>query len=290
MRVLRLVFVSMLCAAGLFAQYSPANPEWNRPVDPFRIIGNIYYVGASGVSAFLITTSDGHFLLDTGYLDSAPIVEASIQKLGFRLEDIKIILASHAHADHAGGVAHFRDRTKARFLANPAEAELFARGGRGDFAFGDSLVFPPVTAPEGLLADEGRVELGGFAIRAHFTPGHTKGCVSYSMTAREGDKLFDVVIPCSLTAPGYQLVDNPGYPRIMEDFKASIAKLRALPCDVFLAGHPWDFGLAEKAQALRENPSYNPFVDPDGYRRWLNKSEGALREQLEKQRKSSTRD
>jgi metallo-beta-lactamase class B len=288
----RLFFVAMLSIAllstiGLFAQYAPANPEWSRPVEPFRIIGNIYYVGTSDVSSFLITAPQGHILLDTGYLDSVPLVEAGVERLGFRVEDIKVILASHAHADHAGGVAHFRGRSKARFIANPAEVELFSRGGKGDFAFGDSFAFPPVTAPDGLLADKGQVELGGVAITVHFTPGHTKGCVSYAMKVNEGDKSYEVVIPCSLTAPGYKLSDNRKYPRIMEDFEASIARLRSLKCDVFLGGHSWDFGLKQKSEALKNDPSRNPFVDPEGYRLWLDKSEHALREQLEKERASS---
>lgn len=288
MRLPRLFLVAILSTVSLLAQYTPANPEWNRPVDPFRIIGNIYYVGASSVSAFLITTPEGHVLLDTGFLDSVPLVEASIQKLGFRVEDIKIILATHAHFDHAGGVAHFRKRAGARVILNPVEVDLFSRGGKGDFAFGDSLFFPPVTAPDGLLADKGEVRLGDVVITAHFSPGHTKGCVSYAITAREGDGRYEVIIPCSLTAPGYQLIDNPKYPRIVEDFADSIARLRSLKCDVFLGGHSWDFGLTQKSEALKTNPSRNPFVDPEGYKRWLDKSEAALRGQLEKQRKPST--
>jgi len=138
MTVPRLSILLLWIALAARAQYPPPeNPEWNRPVEPFRILGNVYYVGASDVSAFLITTPEGHILLDTGFRETAPIIEAGIRKLGFRVEDVRLLLASHAHYDHAGGVAEMKAKTKARFLTNPKEVELFARGDKGDFAIGD---------------------------------------------------------------------------------------------------------------------------------------------------------
>jgi metallo-beta-lactamase class B len=279
------VVLLILGEAGLFAQYAPARAEWNRAVEPFRIIGNIYYVGASDVSSFLITTPKGHILIDTGFAETVPLIESNLRRLGFHINDIRVLLASHAHYDHAGGVAELKSRTKARFLANPAEVDLFERGGKGDFAFGDAAAFPPVK-PDGLLRDGGVVELGGVAVKTIFTPGHTKGGVSYALTVREGQKTYEVVIACSLTAPSYQLVDNPLYHRIVEDFESSFAKLRALPCDVFLGGHGWDFGLGAKADARANSAGVNPFVDPVGYSRWLGRSEAALRAQLDSERQA----
>ena len=275
----RLPFLLLSISLAALTQYTPPNAAWNRPMEPFRIVGNIYYVGASDVSAFLITTPEGHILLDTGFLETAPLVESNVKKLGFRMDDIRLLLASHAHYDHAGGMAALKSRTKARLLINPKEADLFARGGKGDFAFGDQYAFPAVK-PDGLLRDGGEIRLGGVVLTAYFTPGHTQGCTSYSTMVREGGRLHNVVFPCSLTAPGYQLVNNPKYPNIVEDYEATFAKLRALPCDVFLGGHSWDFGLAEKLKARASGVSGNPFVDPQGYRDWLDRSVAAFRKQL----------
>ncbi len=254
----------------LIAQYAPSNPEWNQPVEPFRVVGNVYYVGASGVSSFLIATPEGHILIDAGFPETAPLVEASVRTLGFRLEDIRILLASHAHFDHTGGLAELKARTKARFLANPVEAGQFARGGKGDFAFGDRYPFPPIEA-DGLLKDGGSIRLGGAEVTVYFTPGHTRGSTTYTLSVRDGEKTYRVVIAASVTAPGYQLVGNPLYPGIVEDFESTFAKLRALPCDVFLAGHAWEFGLKDRA--------------PDAYPRWLDRSQAAFRKQLDEERK-----
>jgi metallo-beta-lactamase class B len=268
-------------------QYAQAPPNWNRPVAPFRIVGNVYYVGASDVSSFLITTPEGHFLIDTGFLETVPLLESNVAKLGFQMKDIRILLASHAHYDHAGGVAAVHSRTKARMLMNPVEAPLFARGGKDDFAFGDQYGFPPVQ-PDGPLQDGQEIRLGGVSVTAHFTPGHTAGCVSYSTVVRDAGRSLNVVIPCSLTAPGYQLVDNAKYPGIVHDFESTFAKLRTLPCDVFLGGHSWDFGLDAKRQAMEASPTTNAFIDPQGFRAWVDKAEAAFRKQLAEQAAKAT--
>ena len=275
--------IALLCllfrveAAG--ESFAPANPEWNKAVEPFRIVGNVYYVGASGVSSFLITTPGGHILLDTGFRETVPILKAGIAKLGFRFEDIRLLLISHAHYDHAGGIAEVKAATKGRLLANPREAGLLARGGKKDFAFGDKFPFPPVVA-DGQFKDGEQVGLGGTLLTAHFTPGHTKGCTSYSARIREGNRLYEVVFPCSLTAPGYRLAANTDYPEIVKDFEYSFAKLGSLPCDVFLGGHPWEFNMEAKRKLLGAGNDTNPFVDPDGYKHWLEKSRAAFQKQL----------
>jgi metallo-beta-lactamase class B len=280
--VVLLLFSGVMSASG---QYAAARPEWNRPIEPFRIVGNVYYVGASDVSAFLITTAEGHILLDTGFTETVPLIETNIKKLGFRMGDIRLLLASHAHYDHAGGMAGMKAKTKARVLMNPREVALFARGGKGDFAFGDKFAFPPVKA-DGVFRDGEEIRLGGVALNAHFTPGHTKGCTSYTAKVSEGGRAHDVVFACSLTAPGYQLLGNRQYPEIVKDFESSVAKLRALPCDVFLGGHSWDFGLEAKRKALQAGTGKNPFVDPEGYRRWLESANAALRKQIDEQKAS----
>jgi metallo-beta-lactamase class B len=284
------LFFALLCfvQASTSAKYAPANAEWNRPVEPFRIVGNVYYVGASDVSAFLITTPQGHILLDTGFRETVPMLESSIRKLGFRVEDIRLLLASHAHYDHAGGMADLKAKTGARMLANPREAELLRQGGRGDFAFGDRYAFPPVV-PDGEFHDGETIRLGGMVLTPHFTPGHTKGCTSYSARVREGARVFDVVFPCSLTAPGYQLVSNTQYPGIVTDFETSFAKLGALACDVFVGGHSWDFGLDAKRERLKSGAGVNPFVDPGGYKDWLERSRTAFRHQYAEQQQQRKR-
>ena len=264
-------------------QFAPANPEWNRAIEPFRVVGNLYYVGATDVSSYLITTPAGHFLLDAGFRESAPIVEANIQKLGFRVEDVRLLLISHGHYDHVGGMAAIKARSGAALLANPAEAGLLSRGGKGDFAFGDKYPYPSVSADRPLRDGE-QVRLGGTVLTAHFTPGHTRGCTSWTTTIKEGARDYRVVIPCSVSAPGYQLVDNPKYPEIQKDFEATLATLRALPCDVFVGLHSWDFELPRKIKAREEDPSRNPFVDPEGYQRLLDRGQAAIRAQVEKQR------
>ena len=267
--------------AVTWAQYAPPNAQWNRPVEPFRIVGNVYYVGAASVSSFLITTPSGHILLDTGYAETVPQIEANVKKLGFRMEDIRLLLASHAHADHAGGMAAAKALTQARLIVNPAEVAPFARGGKGDFAFGDAFAFPPVTA-DGVFRDGEEIRLGEIVLVAHFTPGHTKGATTYTMTVREGERSYRVVFAASVTAPGYQLLDNPAYPDIVEDFEKTFATLRELPCDVFLAGHSWEFGMEAKLAA--RGTGRNSFIDPESYRRWLDRSEANFQKQLADER------
>lgn len=283
--MLRILSAALLVvgAGPANGQFAAANPEWNRAVKPFRVVGNIYYVGAASVSSYLITTPAGHFLLDAGFRETAPQVVANIEKLGFRLADVRLLLVTHAHYDHAGGIAEIQARTHATLLANPAEAALLRRGDKGDFAWGDKYAFPPI-APDRMLRDGEEVNLGGSVLTAHFTPGHTPGCTSWSTTVQEGGKTLRVVMPCSVSAPGYQLVNNPKYPEIVRDFEATIEKLRALPCDVFLGSHGWDFDLSGKIASRASGAAANPFVDPDAFRRYLDRAQAAIRQAVELQR------
>jgi metallo-beta-lactamase class B len=272
------------------AQYAPANAEWNKPVAPFRIADNLYYVGVKGISSYLIVTPQGDILLDAGFRETVPLIEASIRKLGFHVEDVHILLSSHAHGDHAGGFAAMKVATHARLLASPGDAPLLERGGRDDFAFADRARFPPVKVDE-LLKDGVPVRLDGVAMTPHFTPGHTKGCTTWTMTTHDRGQVRHVVFACSLSAPGYRVVNNPRYPKILEDYKSSIATMRGLPCDIFLAAHTWQFGMDDKLAELKAHPDGpNPFVDPAGYKAYLNDSEADLNKMAAEQsaRKPST--
>jgi len=263
--------------------------KWNAPVKPFRLMGNIYYVGVAGISSFLITTSEGNILLDTGFEMTVPRIRDGVTKLGFRLEDIKIILNTHAHLDHAGGHALMRKLTGAKILMSEADAALLASGGTGDFTpYSDNMKsYTPVKA-DGLLRDGDKVTLGGVTMVCHLTPGHTKGCTTWTMDATEDGKVCRVLFFGSTSIlPRVSLVNNPKYPNIAEDFASTYRKLKTLPCDVFLAPHTSFFGLAEKAERLKRGEKPNPFIDPQGYRDFIAKGESTFLEQLERERKEA---
>ena len=280
----RWLFPVVALALAAFALPQPAvraqaedwRVAWNRPAEPFRIVDNVYYVGVANVTSILITTPQGHILLDGGFPESAPLIAAAIAKLGFRIEDVKVLLSSHAHADHAGGLAELKRLSGASLYAGAADVPLLAVGGKGDFRWGDSMLFPPVVAD---VAVEGgaRVELGGVTLVAHHTPGHTRGNLTWTLRVQDGGRVLDVVVAGSMSAPGYTLSGlGQSYPGIDADYAKSLALLRALPCDVFLTLHGHEFALNAKRERLAAGATENPFVDPTGYREWLNRSEAAL--------------
>ncbi|HRC85170.1 MAG TPA: subclass B3 metallo-beta-lactamase [Thermoanaerobaculia bacterium] len=259
--------------------------EWNQPQTPFRIAGNLYYVGAKEVAAYLFTTPAGHILLDGGMPETAPRIASSLEQLGFKLEDVKILLNSHAHADHAGGLAELKRRSGARLYAAAGDADLLERGGRGDFHFGDSLAFPPVKVDR-RLTDGETVELGGTRLVAHLTPGHTRGCTSWSTElAVPGGQPLAVVIVGSMSVPGYTLVGNTAYPEIASDYESSFAKLRALHADIFLAPHGSLFDLEGKWRRLQMGAGVvSPFLDRTELSRYLDRTEKAFRERVAEQK------
>ncbi len=282
------ILLSFLLASAvripLHAQADPASRSRNQPVEPYHIVGNVYYVGASDVTSYLITTPEGDILLDGGYVETVPMIEASIKKLGFRLADIKTLLNSHAHFDHAGGLAELKRRTGAKFAAMDRDAPLLARGGKGDFLFGDSETFPPIQADR-ILHDGDTVTLGGTTLTAHLTPGHTMGNTTWTMKAKEGDRAYDVVFaPSTTVLPGVKLTGNPKYPEIAEDYAKTFQVLKSLPCDVFLASHASFYHGLEKADRLRKGAKENPFIDPQGYQEYVAQGEKAYQEQLQKER------
>jgi metallo-beta-lactamase class B len=260
----------------------------NQPVEPFRILGNLYYVGASDVTAFLISTDRGLIVLDGGFSETAPQIRDNIARLGFKLHDVKILLNSHAHFDHAGGLAQLKAWTGARLLASGGDAPQLAAGGHGDPFFGNKLPFPPVTVDR-LLRDGELVTLGDATLTAHLTPGHTRGCTTWTMRVAEDGRRYDVVFVCSTTIlAGYRLADHPTYPGIREDFARTFAALAALPCDVFLGSHASFYDGIDKARRLRAGERPNPFIDPQGYRAYLARAEAAFRERLKAERGTVT--
>lgn len=258
--------------------------SWNQPVKPFRIIGNVYYVGASDITSFLIATPEGHILLDSGFAETVPQIRRNIISLGFRLEDVKFLINSHAHIDHAGGLAELKELTKARLLASAADAALLANGGKGDFGLvGERFSFKPVKADR-ILRDGDKVKLGGTVLTARLTPGHTKGCTTWTTRVSDHGKNYNVVFVGSTSAPGYRLVGNAEYPNIVADYEQTFRRLKKLPADVFLGSHGRFFGLQEKIKLLGQNPNQNPFVDPRGYKDFLEQAEKDFQAQLKEQR------
>lgn len=275
----------LLCPVMAKAQLTPEWQSWNTPVQPARIIGNVYYVGASDVSAFLITTPKGHILIDGGFDETVPLIQANMKQLGFKLEDVKILLNSHAHADHAGGLAALKQLTGAKLFASKADAELLANGGKGDFQWGDRLAYKPVTVDR-TISDKETVVLGDVKLTARLTPGHTKGATTWTLKVKEGDKVYDVVIISSASIPGYTLTNNAKYPKIIEDYAHTFEVLKSLPCDVFLGPHGNFFGLLEKLERLKKDPKINPFIDPKGLSHYVKTAEQNYLNQLEKERQA----
>jgi metallo-beta-lactamase class B len=269
-------------ATQVFAQISDDETrKWNQPVKPFKVIGNVYYVGAKEVASYLIVTSQGHILLDTGFLETVPQIKQNVAQLGFRFEDIKILINSHAHADHAGGFASLKkELTGARLMVSEGDAPLLARGGKNDPNFGDRFVFEAVKV-DGTLRDGDTVRLGDVTMTARLTPGHTPGCTTWTMKVREGSKTYDVVFYGSTTIPGFKLVGNTNYPNIVDDFERSFRLLKSLPCDVFLAPHGSFFSLEEKMKRLTVDQ--NPFIDRNGFKRIIERTEKEFRAELKRQ-------
>jgi len=218
-------------------------------VPPRHLVANIYYVGAIGVSSFLITTPEGHILLDTGFDDTAPIVQRSVEQLGFKLADIKIILSSHAHIDHVGGHALMKKLTGAQIYASAGDARALESGGADDYIQWpkDSIVYAPVKVDH-VVADGERVTLGGVTLTAHLTPGHTRGATTWTMDATDDGRVQHVVFFSSATInPGTRLLHNPLFPDFVEQFEATFTKLKALPCDIYFAPHGGQFAMAENS-------------------------------------------
>ena len=277
----------LLLALGAGCASQPGVPRemraWNRPYAPFQVIGNIYYVGSSGVAQFLVTTPDGHFLLDSGFEASVPRLRANIESLGFHFADVKFLLTSHAHIDHVQGHALVRRSTGATVVVSAADAGVVATGGKGEPVYDGVYAWTP-SPVDRTIADGEAITLGGTTLVAHVTPGHTKGATTWTTRVVVDGRPLDVVFfPSANVNPGVRLVGNARYPNIADDFARSFATWRALPCDVFLGVHGSFFDLdAKRGRMSRRGP--NPFIDPDGYRRFIADAEQRFRSQLASER------
>ena len=260
--------------------------SWRAPVPPRTLVGNIHYVGASGVSSYLITTQVGHILLDTGFEDTVPIIQRGVEQLGFKLTDIKFILSSHAHIDHVGGHALMKKITGAQIVASAADARTLASGGTEDYIQWpkETILYAPAKADR-IVADGEGITVGGVTLTAHVTPGHTRGATTWTMTVADGGATRHVVFFSSASInDGTRLLNNPLYPDFVRDFEATFATLRSLPCDIFLAPHGGQFAMAQKFARLERGEPENPFVDPTGWKRLIGGAEKAFRDQLAAER------
>jgi metallo-beta-lactamase class B len=280
--IFRMLILALAAAGTAFAQ---ANPDWTEPFPPFHIAGNLYYVGSKGLANYLITTPQGNILINSDLEANVPMIEASIEKLGFKFKDTKILLISHAHWDHDAGSAMIKEMTGAKYMVMDADVPVVESGGKTDFEYGNnpSTLYRPAKVDR-VLHDGDAVKLGGTVLVAHLTPGHTKGCTTWTMVVTDRGKTYNVVILGSPNVnPGYKLVNNTAYPQIAEDYERMWRVLKSLPCDIFLGAHGNYFGLEEKFPALKEEGA-NPFVDPDGYKKYITQKEQEFRTELAKQK------
>jgi len=277
--------VLILVVATVGSVFAQANPDWTEPFPPFRIAGNLYYVGTKGLANYLVTTPQGNILINSDLEANVPMIEASIEKLGFKFKDTKILLISHAHWDHDAGSAMIKEMTGAMYMVMDADVPVVESGGKTDFEYGNSptSLYRP-TKVDRVLHDGDEVKLGGTVLVAHLTPGHTKGCTTWTMQVTEGGKTYNVVILGSPNLnPGYKLVDNSAYPQIAEDYERMWRVLKSLPCDIFLGAHGNYFGLEEKYPLMKEGGG-NPFVDPSGYKKYIAQKEQEFRTELARQK------
>ncbi len=263
--------------------YAQAN-DWTQPFPPFKIADNLFYVGSKGLASYLITTPQGHILINSDLEESVPLLRTSVEKLGFKFGDIKILLISHAHWDHNAGSATIKRLTGAKYLVMDADVPAVESGGKNDFHYAnDASTHYPATKVDRVIRDGEEVKLGGAALVAHITPGHTKGCTTWTMKVQENGKTYNVVIIGSPNVnPGYKLVNNATYPGIAADYERTFRVLKGLPIDIFLGAHGSYFDLETK-YAQQKKKGFAAFIDPEGYARYVADREQAFRRELAKQ-------
>jgi metallo-beta-lactamase class B len=238
------------------------------PFQAHKIAGNLYFVGTRGLAVYLITTPEGHILINGVYPASVPLVRASVEALGFRIRDIRLMLNSHAHPDHVSGNADLKTFTGASVLVMDDDVEVIKSGGRSDFQYANQENFPagPV---DRVLRDGDQVALGGMSLKAIKTPGHTRGCTTWTFSVTDAGRTHNVVILCSINFnPGYRLVDNEAWPQIAAGFAHTYKTVTALPADIWLAPHGFMFGLVERFEKLQAGGA-NPYIDPEGYKAYV---------------------
>ncbi len=271
-----LAITAVVCGQAVADEAFPAH----------RIVGNTYYVGSKSLATYLITTPEGHFLINSGFEETVPLIRDSVESLGFKMRDVKIVLASHAHADHVAGHAVLQELTGAKVFVMRGDDEVIASGGVGQYFYPDSRW--PTCKVDRVLKDGEEVKLGGTILTARLTPGHTRGCTTWTWNATDGDKKFAVVVIGSPNVnPGYRLVENKDYPEIARDFATTFAVLKGLPCDIFLGAHGEYYAMLAKYERLK-GAQKNPFIDPEGYRAYVQLKEKAFQKTLSEQQQSKS--
>jgi metallo-beta-lactamase class B len=275
------LFIALACALPLAAQYPEA---WTKLFPPFRIAGNLYYVGSEDLASYLIATPQGLILINSDLEVSVPLIQKSVESLGFRFSDIKILLISHAHNDHCSGSARIIQLTGAKYFVMDGDVPVVESGGKADFQYGADLFmrYPPAHVDR-VLHDGDAVALGGTVLTAHLTPGHTKGTTTWTMDEIDNGRVLHVVIVGGLSVyDGYKLVNNSAYPQIAADFARSFKASKGLQCDIFLGAHGSYFGLKEK-HARWKAGDIEAFIDPAGYKAYVADREQAFEAELQRQ-------
>ncbi|WP_246707925.1 subclass B3 metallo-beta-lactamase [Ensifer oleiphilus] len=281
-KMMRRVLATAVATFCMASAATADNTVWSQPTIPFHVVGNIYYVGTKGLSAYLITSGGDAILLDGTLKNTASLVEASIVALGFKLSDIKIIVTSHAHYDHVAGVAQIKRDSGAKLHAIAADRWALENGlhdGETSYRRG---TFPPVKVDH-VLADGDVVTLGDISMQATLTPGHTPGCTTWSTSVTEAGRALKVVFPCSVTVAGNKLFANKRYPGIVGDFEVSFDRLAAMKADVVLPAHP-EFADVLGRAARRDAGDKDAFVDPDLLGQIVQKSRATFQKELARQK------
>lgn len=279
--------VLLIISNSSFAQLPPTPgrdaAERNEAIEPFHIIDNVYYIGKTSHNpSYLFTSDAGHIIIDSTYEEFVPDIQANVEQLGFNIRDVKIILSSHAHHDHVGGHALLKEVTGAAVMSSEPDAEVIETGGVADFREGDPWHVGKV---DEFISDQQVVRLGDIALTAHFTPGHTKGCTTWTTTVEEDGHQYDLVLLCGLRMDqNSPLVGNPKYPEMPQAFAYSFAVAKTLPVDIFLGAHGYWFNLRDKIERLKANPEINPFINPEEYFRIVEGWEKAYLERLKRER------
>jgi metallo-beta-lactamase class B len=280
-----IVFLVLVWAGAHAAQPTQtAGTDYLIPFPAHHVVANVYFVGSKGLGIYLVTTPQGHILINAGLDESVPMIQQNVEKLGFRFSDIKILLISHAHFDHDAGAARIKKLTGAKYMVMDSDVPVVESGGEKDFFYAHTpgMLYPPAKVDR-VLHDGDTVTLGDAVLTAHLTPGHTKGCTTWTMKVHEGGKSYDVVIVGSPNVnPGYKLVNDAAYPQIASDYEKTFSVLRSLHCDVFLGAHGSYYDLESKY--ARMTGSANPFIDPQGYQRYIDEREQAFRAELAHQK------
>ena len=246
-----------------------AGIDWNAPFPAHKIIGNVYFVGSEQLGTFLITTPAGHILINSDYEETIPVIRASVEKLGFKFSDIKILLGSHAHPDHMSGDALFKELTGAQVVAMEQDVPALKNMRQGGKEH-------PI---DRVIKDGDTVELGGVTLTAHLTAGHTKGCTTWTLKTQENGWTYDVAVVGSVSLNAAVLVNNAAYPDIADDFRRSFKTLRSLPADVFVGSHVGFYQMSQKYAKLAAGGP-NPFIDPQGYKALIDSSEKAFNDRM----------